>query len=74
MLNILKKKQKYFDYKPLNDNNQEKIQSQNNFNKNEYKNIIFYPSNKEWYSSIYSFNKMYVKSLISTNYLVNKLF
>lgn len=74
MLNILKKKQKYFDYKPLNDNNEEKIQSQNNSNKNEYKNIIFYPSNKEWYSSIYSFNKMYVKSLISTNYLVNKLF
>lgn len=74
MLNILKKKQKYFDYKPLSDNNQEKFKPQNNFNKNEYKNIIFYPSNKEWYSSIYSFNKMYVKSLISTNYIVNKLF
>lgn len=47
MLNILKKKQKYFDYKPLSDNNQEKIKSQDNSNKNEYKNIIFYPSNKE---------------------------
>ena len=40
----------------------------------EYKNTIFYPSNKEWITSIYSYNKSYVKTLISLDILVNDLF
>jgi hypothetical protein len=75
MLNILKKKQKNFDYISLSDNNQEKNKPQDNFYENEHKNIIFYPSSsKEWFSSIYSYNKSYSKSLISINYVVNNLF
>lgn len=43
--------------------------------KNEYKNLIFYPSSsKEWFSSIYSYNKSYIKSLISLDSLTNTLF
>ena len=75
MLNILKKKQKNSNYISLNDNKQEKNNLQDNFNENEHKNIIFHPSSsKEWFSSIYSYNKSYIKSLISINYLVNNLF
>jgi hypothetical protein len=43
MLNILKKKQKNFNNQSLTVlNNKKKLQS--NLEKNEYKNIIYYPS------------------------------
>lgn len=42
---------------------------------NEYKNLIYYPSStKEWFSSVYSYNKSYVKSLITKNIILNSLF
>jgi len=41
----------------------------------EYDLIKFYPSSgKEWFSSVYSFNKSYSKSLISYDVVLNKLF
>jgi hypothetical protein len=39
----------------------------------EYKNIIYYPSSKEWFSSIYAYNKSYVKSLIVYDTTLNNL-
>jgi hypothetical protein len=42
---------------------------------NEYRNTIYYPfASKEWSTSIYSYNKSYIKSLISNDALVNNLF
>jgi hypothetical protein len=47
---------------------------QTNSEKEQYKNIHFYPcSTKEWVTSIYSFNKSSSKSLISNEFLLNKL-
>nr|YP_009543502.1 ribosomal protein S3 [Coniothyrium glycines]AYU74392.1 ribosomal protein S3 [Coniothyrium glycines] len=43
--------------------------------KNEYNKMIYYPfSSKEWFSSIYSYNKSFIKSLISKEAVLNKLF
>ena len=40
----------------------------------EYKNLIYYPaSTKEWFSSIYSYNKSYIKSLIVYDSRLNSL-
>jgi len=40
---------------------------------NEYNNIMFYPSScKEWFSSFYSYNKHYIKSLVSNDAVLNK--
>ena len=39
----------------------------------EYKNMIYYPSSKEWFSSVYTFNKSYVKSLIINDTTLNNL-
>src|SRR5689334_18692962 len=39
----------------------------------EYKNMIYYPSSKEWFSSIYAYNKSYVKSLIVYDTTLNNL-
>jgi hypothetical protein len=39
----------------------------------EYKNMIYYPSSKEWFSSIYTYNKSYVKSLIVYDPILNNL-
>lgn len=74
MLNILKKKQKNFNNQSLTMlNNKKKLQS--NLEKNEYKNIIYYPSSsKEWFGNIYSYNKAYIKSLIVYDVNINKLF
>lgn len=74
MLNILKKKQKNFNNQSLIIlNNRKKLQS--NPEKNEYKNIIYYPSSsKEWFGNIYSYNKAYIKSLIVYDIIINKLF
>ena len=76
MLTILKNKQNSFNDKPLSTNyiieKNQKIQS--NSERDEYNNIIFYTSsNKEWFSSVYSYNKSYIKSLISYDAVVNKL-
>ena len=74
--NILKKKQTSLNDKSLTINYITKkiIQMQNQPLSDEYK-IIFYPSSsKEWYSSIYSYNKSYIKSLINHDTMLNKLF
>ena len=76
MLTILKNKQNSFNDKPLSTNyiieKNPKIQS--NSERDEYNNIIFYTSsNKEWFSSVYSYNKSYIKSLISNDAVLNKL-
>lgn len=88
MLNILKKKQ-IISNSPLNTNNisKDKMGSLNTaekksntvvqikLNKNEYKNSIYHPSStKEWFNSVYSYNKLYTKSLINTGVTLNKLF
>lgn len=74
LLNILKKKQKNFYNLSLSViKNKKKLQS--NIEKNEYKNIIYYPSSsKEWFGNIYSFNKAYIKPLIVYDLNANKLF
>ena len=79
MLNILKKKQDIFGYLeldvPIKKGNEIKSKEENyiqyKLDTKEYKNTIFYPSNKEWFSFIYSYNKSYVKSLITQDILVN---
>ena len=45
------------------------------FSKYEYTNMIFNPtSTKEWFNSVYTYNKSYIKPLISLDILINKLF
>lgn len=76
MVNIFKNKQKSFNYKALNNNYfaDKKVNSQSNSEIDEYKNIISYPSSsKEWFSSVYSYNKSYIKNLISYDAVLNKL-
>ena len=76
MLNIFKNKQNSFNSKPFNTNYiiEKNTKIQSNSEKDEYKNIIYYPSSsKEWFSSIYSYNKSYIKSLISYDAVLNKL-
>lgn len=76
MLKILKKIQNSFNDKSLNTNNiiKKSIKTCNS-KINEYNYIIFNPySSKEWFSSVYSYNKSYIKSLISYDAVLNKLF
>ena len=76
MLNIFKNKQNNISYNALNTNyiTEKNSKIQSNSEKQEYNNIIFYPSSsKEWFSSVYSYNKLYVKSLISYDVVLNKL-
>jgi hypothetical protein len=41
----------------------------------EYNNTIYYPfAGKEWFTSIYSYIKSYIKPLISSDAVLNKLF
>lgn len=55
--------------------NKEKNKIQNKSEKEEYNNIIYYPSSsKEWFSSVYSYNKSYIKPLIVSDLISNKLF
>jgi len=50
------------------------IKTQSNSQRNEYNNMIFYPSSsKEWFSSVYSYNKSYIKSIISYGTVLNNL-
>lgn len=85
MLSIFKNKQKTFNDLSLKSNynspsihyiNKEKnIKLQNKYEKEEYNNLIYYPSSsKEWFSSVYSYNKSYIKPLIVFDLISNKLF
>ena len=76
MTTIWKNKQKRLDDKPFNKNHiiEKDSRIKSNSEKDEYKNLIYYPSSsKEWFSSIYSYNKSYIKSLISYDAVLNKL-
>ena len=74
MLNILKKnffKNKSLVYSVKKQNT--KILSKSD--KNQYINTIYYPtSTKEWFNSIYSYNKSYIKPLIIKYNILNSLF
>jgi hypothetical protein len=63
-LNIIKKN--------ITDKNNKNIKKISNSEKSEYDNIIFYPSSKEWYSSVYSYNKSYIKSIVIYDIILNK--
>ena len=53
----------------------EKNEMKSNSVKNEYNNLIIYPSSsKEWLSSVYSYNKSFIKTLISKDAVLKKLF
>ena len=75
MLNILKKNliknKSLVNY--INKEHNTKILSKSN--KNQYKNTIYYPtSTKEWFNSIYSYNKSYIKSIIIKYNILNSIF
>lgn len=88
MLNILKKRiQTSRRYHPVRNLKSEFLTLQgykeqnkpwsywNRTDMDEYKNITYYPySTKEWFSSIYSYNKTYIKPLISINKSLYGLF
>jgi hypothetical protein len=76
MLNILKIKQNIKDKALIiNSVNKENSKLKAKLNKNEYKNIIYYPSStKEWFNSVYSYNKSYTKALITKHVILNDLF
>lgn len=76
MLNILKTKQKIKDNSlTIYSINKEDSKKKAKLNKNEQKNIIYYPSStKEWFNSIYTYNKSYIKSLITKHVMLNNLF
>jgi len=76
MLDIWKNKQNSFNDKPFKTNYtiEKNSRIKSNSEKDEYKNLIYYPSSsKEWFTSIYSYNKSYIKSLISYDAVLNKL-
>jgi hypothetical protein len=76
MLSIFNNKQNRFNNKSfVTDYVIEKnTKIQSNSERDEYKNTIYYPfASKEWFTSIYSYNKSYIKSLISKDAVVNKL-
>ena len=82
MLSIFKNKQNTLNNLSLKTNfsndyiNKEKnIKIQNKSEKEEYNNLIYSPSSsKEWFSSVYSYNKSYIKPLIVFDLISNKLF
>ena len=74
---IFKNKQNSFNDKSLINNNiaEKNLNIQTKSEKDEYNKIIFYPSSsKEWFNSIYSYNKSYIKSLIGYDAILNRLF
>jgi len=74
MLNIFLKRLNYLNNRSLNNLNLEK-KIYNKHRKDEYQKMIFYPaSTKEWFGNIYSYNKLYIKSLIVYDAILNKLF
>lgn len=73
MLNILKINLK--NKSLVNSINKNKIKILSNSDKNQSKNTIYYPSStKEWFNSIYSYNKSYIKTLIIKYNVLNSLF
>ena len=61
----------------FNNNIQNKVKNGNVKNRfiSEYKNIIYYPSStREWFNSIYTYNKSYTKSLVAIDHILNSLF
>jgi hypothetical protein len=80
VLTIFKKKQNTnhlgLETNYILDSNKEKnLKIQNKLEKKEYNNLIYYPSSsKEWFSSVYSYNKSYIKPLIVLDLISNKLF
>ena len=77
MLNILKRKQNILKNKVLTINstkNKQNIEMTSKLNKEEYIYTIYYPSStKEWFNSIYSYNKSFIKSLIIKHNILNNL-
>lgn len=76
MLNIFKKRKNSFDHKSLNTEyiTEKNMQKLSKTQRIEYNNIIYHPgSSKEWFSSVFSYNKSYIKSLISNDAVLNKL-
>jgi hypothetical protein len=76
MLNTYKNKKKRFNDKSFNTNYtlEKNTEIQSNSERDEYKNMTYYPSSgKEWFSNIYSYNKSYIKSLISYDAVLIKL-
>ena len=68
MSNLFHNKQNSLNYKSFiaRDFIDKSTKIQSNSEINEYKNTIYYPlANKEWFTSIYSYNKSYIKSLNS---------
>jgi hypothetical protein len=73
---IVKNKQNVLNHKSLSTNyiNEKNNKTQSKSQRDEYNNIIFYPSSsKEWFSSVYSYNKSYIKSIINYDAVLNKL-
>ena len=57
-----------------NYNIEKKTKTQSKFLQNTQSKTIFYPyPTKEWFNSVYSYNKSYIKSLIINDKVVNKL-
>jgi len=74
---ILKNKKKIFNDQSLIKKDITKIifNEQTKSERDEYNNIKFYPSSgKEWFNSIYTYSKSYIKSLIVYFDILNKLF
>lgn len=74
---ILKNKKKIFNDQSLIKKDITKIifNEQTKSERDEYNKMIFYPSSsKEWFNSIYTYSKSYIRSLIVYSYILNKLF
>ena len=76
MLELFKQKQRNSHELPINFFNKENNTENLDISlRDEYKNLIHYPSStKEWSSSVYSYNKSYLKPLVVYNGLLNILF
>lgn len=73
---LFKNKQKGVEGTSLSTNyiTEKNLKTQSHSQRDEYNKIIFYPSSsKEWFSSVYSYNKSYIKSIISYDAVLNKL-
>lgn len=65
----------YLNKKTEMDNKYTDVSVNNKFKDDEYNNIIYYPSStKEWFNSVYSYNKSYIKTLVTLDLLINRLF
>lgn len=63
------------NYIYVNNNVDKNVGIQSKSNKDEYRNVIFYPaSSKEWFNSVYAYNKSYTKLLINMQVSLSDLF